>query len=494
MKISSLNINDKLNNNSKILTEGATIKARIVEVNGSNVTIMLESGELLDAKTLINMEELKNQLTTFFIKSIEDGRLILSPVNNEEINLITAKSIDFNKTSEAFVNKVITTNNLSNNEENSLLIKTMINNKMPLTKENIDTIAKNLDKIKGLIDIGQGERIFAIKSDISPTADSITKLLKIKSNIDEYNNLELDNQIHDTTIKSQKTFNEVANNIQEGIELIDITEVVHPKLENIFPKGMPKQSLINKIVLLTQLGMDISLDNIEKLNNFIDKGEGIINPLLDLLKFIKRDKQNSENFLKENTEFYKDMDLKLIKIDKENRISKESIKSFFQELKSVVEQLPSYIKSNKSLSKELDVRLNNFLDNLDLQSKMNNYYSFIHIPIEFNNEKDNSNLIIAKKKNKLYKNSYSAYISLNTKNIKKVEVFCSINDEEIKADFIVEKEFRDYLSKRFKILNERLYSLGFKKVVINIREDDNHNILNLFMENDLPSYNINIRV
>ena len=167
MKIISFNINGKLNIDIKVLIEGTTIKARVLEVNGSNVRVLLESGELLDAKTLINLEGLKNRLTTFFIKSIEDGKLILSPANSKDFNLISDISIDSNSAAEGFISKVLAQNNLENNEENILLIKTAINNKMSLTKENIDTLIKTLDKIEGLINIGQDERILAIKSDKS---------------------------------------------------------------------------------------------------------------------------------------------------------------------------------------------------------------------------------------------------------------------------------------------------------------------------------------
>ena len=493
MKIINFNINDKLNIDSKVLKEGTTIRARILEISGNNVTILLENGELLDAKTLISLEGLENKVTTFFVKSIEDGKLILSPVNKEIFNLNTDRGINsnVNEVPEGFISKVLAQNNLESNETNILLVKTAIKNKISLTKENIDTLIKTLDKIEGLINIGQDEKILAVKSDKFPTENSVLNLLKVKADTIEYDRREGNNQVYDA-IKSQKQSNESMgnieniDNIQSDTELVDVTEIVYPKLKAVFPEDISKQSLINKIVLLSKLEMDISLDNIERINNLLDKGEGITKPLLDLLEFIKENKQKLEGPLNE---------FELVKIDGENEISKESIEKFFRQLRDVIEQLPSYIKSNKNLIKELDIRLNKFLDSLDLHSNMNTYYTFIHIPLKFNEEKENSSLLIVKKKNRRYKNSYSVYISLNTKNLKKVDVYCSINDGKIRADFIVEKEFRDYLSNRFSILKERLNSLGLSNVIINIIEDEKPDILDLFMENDLPSsYNLNIRV
>ena len=478
MKIVNFNIDNKLNIGSKALKEGAIIKARVLEISGSNVTILLENGELLDAKTLINLEGLENKLTSFFVKSIEDGKLILSPVNKEDFNsTIINRSMDFDNAVEAFISKVLVTNNLENNEQNTLLIKVLINNKMPLTKENIDALVKILDKLQDLMNVGEEERIFAVKSDKSPTAESIIKLLKVNADITERGKLEASDQMVNTN-KIQESSAGRADDIHKDLELVDVTDLVYPKLKAVLPKDASKQSLINRIVLLTRLGMDVSLDNMEKISNLIDKGEGITQPLLDLLEFIKPLD-----------------DFELIKADGENQISKEVIEEFFRELRDVTQQLPSYIKSNKDLTRELDIRLNKFLDSLDLHSRLHTYYTFIHIPLKFNEEKENSSLLIAKKKNRRYKNSYSVYISLNTKNLKKVDVYCSINDGKIRADFIVEKEFRDYLSNRFSILKERLNNLGLNNVIINIIEDEKPDILDLFMENDMPSsYNLNIRV
>ena len=348
---------------------------------------------------------------------------------------------------------------------------------MPLTKENIDALVKILDKLQDLMNVGEEERIFAVKSDKSPTAESIIKFLKVNPDIIERGKLEASDQMVNTN-KIQESSAGRADDIHKDLELVDVTDLVYPKLKAVLPKDASKQSLINRIVLLTRLGMDVSLDNMEKISNLIDKGEGITQPLLDLLEFIKPLD-----------------DFELIKADGENQISKEVIEEFFRELRDVTQQLPSYIKSNKDLTRELDIRLNKFLDSLDLHSRLHTYYTFIHIPLKFNEEKENSSLLIAKKKNRRYKNSYSVYISLNTKNLKKVDVYCSINDGKIRADFIVEKEFRDYLSNRFSILKERLNNLGLNNVIINIIEDEKPDILDLFMENDMPSsYNLNIRV
>ena len=491
MKIAGFNISDRLNIDSKALKEGMTIKARVVEVSGSNVTILLENGKLIDAKRLINMEGLKGQLASFFVKSIEDGKLVLSPVNREDFNSTVNRDIDSDKAVEAFISKVLAVNNLENNEENTLLIKAAVNNKLPLTKEDIETLVKTLDKLEGLIHIEKGERIFAVKADKSPTAESIMKLLKVKPGIKpdiiEHGRLETSNQVGNTS-EAQETSSVGIDNahLQEDMELVDVTEAVYSKLKAIFPRDVSKQSLINRIVILTRLGMEVSLDNIEKISNLINKGEGIAKPLLNLLEFIKENKRGIASPLQ---------DFELIRLDGENQISKEAIEEFFRQLRDALEQLPSYIKSSKDLSRELDIRLNKFLDSLDLYSRMNTYYTFIHIPLKFNEEKENSSLIIVKKKNRQHKNSYSAYISLNTKNLKQVDVYCSISDREFKADFIVDREFKDYLRKRFYILKKRLNSLGLNNVIINIKEDEKPDVLNLFMENDLPSsYNLNIRV
>lgn len=517
MKITNYNINNKLNTDNKTLKEGMTIKARILEVNDSNVKILLENGEVLEAKTLINMEELKNKLTTFFIKSFGDGKLILSLANNEDLNLIGHSNANLDEAAEAFLNNILITNNLPNNEKSLQLLKSMVKFKLPLNRENIDGLIKILDKIDGLAGIGEDERIYTVKSTKSPTSENIMKFMKISQNIGGHNveidsnlkPLNMDNgmvnnsqeeavlfDVTENTNNSQDKvglfdITENANNTQGKVELVDVTEIIKPKLETIFLNNMSKEALINKIVFLSKLGMDMTLENIEKINSLIDNNEGLVKPLIELLTYLNGNEQELDGISEES----KNLNLELIKVGKENKLSKEDVKDFFRSFKEVIDQLPDHIKSNKSLFKELETRLDNFLSKLELESKMNHYYTFIHIPIEFSKEKDNSNLIIAKKKNRLNNNNYSVYISLNTKSLKKVEVYCNISYEEVQADFIIEKEYREYFINRFKVLSKSLNSLGFEKIKLNIKDkDEEENMLNLFLENDLPNYNLNIRV
>ena len=83
---------------------------------------MLENGELLDAKTLINLEGLENKLTSF-CKKYEDGKLILSPVNKEDFNsTIINRSMDFDNAVEALSAKYLS----------QIILKTM--NKIPFNQ------------------------------------------------------------------------------------------------------------------------------------------------------------------------------------------------------------------------------------------------------------------------------------------------------------------------------------------------------------------------
>lgn len=494
MKITNLNLNKNINIDDKVLREGVAIQAKIMEVNGSNIIIMLDNGELLEAKTLLDMENLKNQLVKFLIKNIEDGKVFLTPINKEDLNLIKGEGYSDNKAVDVFIDKVLNTYNLIKNEENILLIKTIIGNKMPLTKENLDNLIKNIEKLKNLINIQKDEKVFAINLDKTPFDESIMKFIKINNNTITENNAGIYPHSDNNLPINENIANIKQNNYQGQREVVDVTKDIFPKLESIFSQDTSTRSLINKVVILTQLGVELSLNNIEKLKNFIENGEGIIRPLLKLASFIKNSEQTDDRYTDESNDFSNKLDLKFVKVDEKNTISKESIRRFLYETKEILERLTPYIKSKKSLSKELSIRINNFLDNLDLQRKINSYYTFVHIPIEYEEEKDENNLFIIKKKNKLYTNSYSIYISLNTKNLNKVDVYCNINDEEIKADFIIEKEFRNLFKDEFDRLKGSLNKLGYKNVSINLREDFEKDLLNVFLENDLFNYNLNIRV
>lgn len=481
--------NNFISDRNKILSEGTFIRAKVSEINGENIVIILDNGESLEARTSLNLENMENQLITFLVKSIEDNKIFLTPINQEDLIIFDN---DISKDGvEVFINKVLDTYKLSKNEENKLIIKTILRFKMPLTQENITNVIKNVDKLKELINVQQGDKIYQINSEASTLDESILKLIKVSSNA----NIDLDTNEDEPKYGNFIPYNKKTNNListKDNINFMDFTDIIYIKLKAIYPEHATSMDIINKVAFLMRLGYDVSLRNIEKLTNLIDNREGVIKPLFDLLNYLKNDIENSYSFLNKNIDIFDKANFKLIKVD--NNINRENIKAFLREINNLIDKTICTIKAKKNITEELNIKLNDFLESVRLDNKINSYYTFIHIPIEFNDEDNNSNVFILKKKNKLKKYNYSLYISLNTQNLRKVDVFCNISREYIKLDFIVEKEFLVYFKNKFENLRKSLNELGYENIFIGFKEHTKNDILNIFLEDELSNYNLNVRV
>lgn len=494
MKVTNAYLNEKLSiNNNKPLKEGLFIRAKVAEINGDDITIVLENGEILDAKTNIDLENMKNSLLTFLIKSVQDNKIFLLPIDEGSLLISNIENGDAENKVELFINKVLDDYNLPKNKENVQIVRTMLSFKIPLTQENVTKVIKNLDKINNLKNVQREDKIITFNSGRSPLNENIMKLIKVDSSTDiirhSYNSEASHNSFSDLTNIV------VQNNSTGNMKFIDVTEIVYSKLESIFPEHNTSTDTINKLVCLMNLDIEISIENIEILTNLLNKGEGITKPLFELFSYLKNHSRSDNIFSSENIDLFNKIKFKPLKVNYENNFNKENVKLFLNEINDLWEQIKSSIINKKNIIKELNIKLDDFFQSIELHNKINSYYSFVNIPIEFNEEKDNSHITILKKKNKLKKNSYVFYISLNTKNLKKVDILCNINYEEIKLDFIVEKEFVSYFTRKLKHLRKSLVNLGYQNIEINFKEDKESDLLSMFIDEDLfLNYNLNIRV
>lgn len=493
MKITNTYLNENILINNKSLKDGSFFKAKVIEVNGENVIIVLDNGELLEAKTSINLENMENKLLTFLVTSIEDNKIFLSPTNQEELTISNNINYTTERKEELFINKVLDAYNLPKSDENIHVIKTIFGFKMSLSQENIINVIKSVDKLNNLKGMQQDDKVYIINSKKSPLYENVMKLIKVNTSTDIVRSTNTDELIHSNFAAGSKNNVDPISDTSD-INFIDVTETIYPKLDTFFPEHTTSMNIINKVVFLMKLGLDISLGNFEKLMNLIDNDDGIIKPLFELLDYLKDHSQRDNEYTNEQVDILNKANFKLVKIDDKNTFNKESVKTFLNEMNSILEQIKPAISTKKNTAKDLNTKLNNFFESIELNNKINSYYTFIHVPIEFNKEKSNNNVYILKKKNKSKNNNYSLYISLNTKNLRKVDVFCNINHESIKLDFIVEKEFMSFFKKKFDDLTKSLNKLGYQNILIDFREDKENDLINMFIDGELLNYNLNVRV
>ncbi|AFS78624.1 hypothetical protein Curi_c16160 [Gottschalkia acidurici 9a] len=158
------------------LKQGDVIKGTIIEVNGNIAKIDLGNGEIAYGKLEIPLSLLKDKSLKFVIKDIKENLLILNPVYED---------IDFNKefvlkNKDLILDRILNLNNLVKNEKNLNILKEMIAFRMPLSGENIESIAKHIDKLLSILNLQEDETIQILSTIKEPLSEDISKLVKIK--------------------------------------------------------------------------------------------------------------------------------------------------------------------------------------------------------------------------------------------------------------------------------------------------------------------------
>ncbi|MFA5524454.1 MAG: hypothetical protein WDA24_08850 [Tissierellales bacterium] len=495
MKVTNTFLNDNLIlNNDKSLREGLFLKAKVLETSEEDITLALENGEILEAKTNINLSSLNNKLLTFLVKSIEDNKIFLQPIYQDDYNIASVEKLSVEKELKLFINKVLDTYSIPKTSENELIIKAILSLKMPLSQENILKTNKYLEKLDSLINLGNGEEIITVDSGVSPLNDSIMKLIKVDYNTENSGKvLSVDDPLNSNNNNFiDKNTKEVETSYRE---FINVTEMVKKSLKSILGENTSSMDFTNKTVLLMKLGHEISIDNYESLTKLLDSGEGMIRPFLDFVERLKVNNSSDNSLLIETLDKLSEIDIKTINFKDNNGFDKDSIKSFINKVNSLFVQIQSLKTNNKNLNKEVSIELEGLLQDMKLYQKFNSYFPFVQLPLMFNEENDECNITIMRKKNKSKKSNYVFYISLNTKNLKKVEIICNFDYEKVILDFIIEKELIEYFSKNIIDLKKNLEKLGLGIVIINLKEDKTNFPSNIFVDDDfLLNYNLNIRV
>ncbi|HHW47107.1 MAG TPA: flagellar hook-length control protein FliK [Clostridiaceae bacterium] len=153
-------------------------------------------------------------------------------------------------------------------------------------------------------------------------------------------------------------------------------------------------------------------------------------------------------------------------------------------------RLLKVIRNNLNLkeSNQYSDRINSLIDNIESSIKflneLNNYYTYIHIPVKMWDENTTTELYVFKKKpgkKQINPEDSVVYLSLDTNNLGRVDTLISLKKKNISLNFTIEKEevisfFKDnYIS-----LYNRLLEKGYKLVNVTYRQmKDDINIINI---------------
>lgn len=400
-------------------------------------------------------------------------------------------------------------------KNNTLILKMISNNDNSKKETSIDRVLSNLN-----IPLKEGKEIIlsllkfglpARNEEILEIYHNLNLLNSLKNT--DYNtfisSLKLNDEASLDIIKANKTFNNILNTLKD----IDI----------------------DFLSFLKENNLDIDINNILKLKNFIDSYEDL-NTIIDFAKenidnnYAKQyDNKNIIPYNIEENDFLFELEDKNTNqnppIDIESDISKKIICEFkdkkndseFVFLNKLNEKISNFkIKNNfsfLSLSKTLELLkenpkllkninhsfITNFKSNLEILKQINNNYYILFFNGYNQDELFKNNIIIKKK----YKNSniidinnIKVFISVDTPNIGRVESFITKNNSTLFVNFKIEKPFKNLFSSKINLLEENIKALGYDFVSISVIEleikNDLINLSNFF--NDYSFRELDVKV
>lgn len=492
----------------------------------------------------INLKDILN--TTLYNNLLQNVELENNNTINENLENINNKMLKIQKNDTPILNSneelklLLNSLNLAPTKENIDLIKILVQNNLPINKDNLQDIIKSTKIFK---DNPIEKALFLIENNINPTInigeqiDSyISKTTLINKQIDEiFSNINFSNndKIIDEIFKNSSfeniaksnintlaefkenllshifknnnvtEFKELENIIKNTSNLININDknintniknntITYELLKNITDFTFNEELLLNseKINIFKDLAnitdknnnTILPKTNLENLNVVIDKNT--LNLIQNqIFNIIQSDHKINTKFkdLVNNFENFQ----KKLKFFEFKDSSNEELNKFFEDLSIISKNLKDNI--NNFSENNLDTIINN-LDNLnkniDFMSNLKNNM-FLQIPININNFSTTAELIIfSNKKNKnnnSKNNSGSALISLNLLYLGKLEVFINKINNDISCQFRLEKDItKNLVKENIDLLNDYLKDKNFNLKDVTFKDlDESFSLINI---------------
>jgi hypothetical protein len=467
---------NKSNGNNKTLQQGSIIRGKICNIEGNNVTIDLGNGTIINGRTQIALDQEKNKVISFLIKSISNSTLILTPILSDEGELNNQSSL---------INTILHKYNIQNNQRNKWIVKNLIQYEMPVDNETVEYTSNLVNSLEGLLKIIKNDSINLLGNNLENLySDNISKLL---TNIIQKDKLITNKQyIHLNENIELNCNNDI--NIKKGA-----IEILKNNLVDIVPNGKITENVVRKVLFLVKSNLKVSINNLKHLSDLIE-GKIIIdkdiNEIIDLLEKQGINVKEIKNKLaKININNYIDLDFQ----------NKNLIENYYKNIISILSKLERIIKSKEIITKDIADRFDKLMDKLDFINKLNLENTFIFYPINQGTENiyDRIYLLNKRKKGEKKTDKLIIYMNLETLNLGKVEVLCNIFNNSIDLKFsLIDKKVIQMFETEKNRLYDMLSNCGFNNVNLNfkIKNKEGTDILNLFMDDFKEQRSVDIRV
>ncbi len=467
---------NKAKNYSKLPVKGQTIKGQIMDVQLNKVSVLLEDGQLVEAKMAEQFEFVVGDQLSFHVKESNQDMLLLQPLLEGD-------------ESEARVLDILKASGFKGTPENVEIVKKLIDNNMPINKKMLTEVlmySKRFPEAK--ID----NILFLIKYDIIVSKDSlhyVTELLdnkqSISTNISSFNSevanivdKESGALVAKTILKDNEpatiVFTKVRNSFLKTSE-----QVYVPKEKLGFPinkvmSDIDAKALIDDTSLRSKLfGETIKATPSASVENFMaNKGKAIG----DLFTTIEEMNIPDDIKLATNKLFAKRITKSMLNnelmMNKEDFNSVEKINKHYNKVYDrIIDVLNLDIQDASKSVQEVLKEASNIKTNVEIMNQLQENHQFIHIPIVLNDQNIDSELYIMnnKKSSKSKNKKVTALLRLDLRNLGQLDIYVVKTSKNVEVNFYVEgDETIDHIRTNSSTLVNQLVEKSFNVLGIGV--------------------------
>jgi hypothetical protein len=518
------------------LTDGSLLKA------ASMIPLDLKQGQLVDfivknksdnqlfIETIrpdiqkSDNENIKTALLTMDIKPNEKSMEIANALKSNNISInkdvfkTIADSIKFFKNLSPLKAAFLAANNISIEEQNILALNSLLNSSTKM--------GKSLDSLKVLLestgDTGFLEKIeINLSKNLKLSNSIVNDKLKNDSDTDVSTNTQ---KLIDESIKtSQNTsFKNILNkltdadidrlsNLIQG-SMDDDLDTLSLKVKEYIKGSIPDPDTSNKIIHDKTAKDNATQDNVNfiyqdgKKGNAESKGigtslsqndiDGFIKDLKSLMGKIRTNGTNSNKTEetqnlpgingndRESKTISKVFNSLFVRIDSESLKDDLHARNLYKDINKVLEIIKDTAAvSDNPMKDQVINKADNIQNMIRFLGELNNHNTFLQIPIKLIDQNTSCEIFVLKKnggKKKIDPNNATAYISLDTTNIGKVDSLISMSKKNISVNMIVSSMgVRDFVKLSHNILYKSLKEKGYNLVDLKCRVvDEEVNFLN----------------
>ena len=423
----------------KNLSIGDEFNGKVLSVIGQDVEIRLDNGNIINATMTEDFNFNIGDDIKFAIKDNSQQQIVIKP----QVNL---------KDEFVLIDKALDNAKIPPTDKNVDLVRELVRQNMPIDKETVTNLSKQVLKFPE----AKVSDIVSLKHmGIEINADNLNQLSKYQNY--EHNIKDGMVQIFDKYVKIESPIvrNAVIEHLSTDTKLpVPLKEVLTP---------IQREELINVLGKETSLAVEVKEGELD-IKDFLNK----VNTTLEYPEFEKL--AQTKEYKEIIREFVRnELLLSPKQIEKEGEVSK-----FYEEISEKLESLAEELV--KSGATKISNTVNELRSNITFLNNVNNFMAYVQLPLKLSEQEAHGDLYVFRNKKSVRDdNNVTALLHLDMDNIGALDVFISLNNNNLSTNFrLANEEVLDFIEAHMHILNERLQKLGYNvDIKTQINEDTN---------------------